>query len=141
MNQFTKRRVFNDAKDSASSNVLSVNSGTDITVDNTDPSNPIINFTGESQSAILASDIDWDYTHLYKTLAANTTFTFSNAADAKTIIIAITNTASNYTVTWPVGVLWTGGSEPVQTIGAFTDIYTLVQINSVIYGSYVQNLS
>lgn len=93
------------------------------------------------QSAIAASAIDWNYTHLYKTLSANTTFTFSNAADAKTIIIAITNTASNYTVTWPAAVKWTGGTEPTQTVGAKTDIYTLTQINGVIYGSYVQDLS
>jgi hypothetical protein len=92
-----------------------------------------------SQSAIAASAIDWTYTHLYKTLSANTTFTFSNAADAKTIIIAITG-ASTYTVTWPAGVKWTGGTEPTQSLSN-TDIYTLVQINGVIYGSYVQNLS
>ena len=95
---------------------------------------------GSIQAAISASDIDWNITYAYKTLAANTTFTFSNAVDARTIVVAITNTASNYTVTWPT-VKWANGVAPTQTIGAFTDIYTFVRINGVVYGSYVQNLS
>lgn len=93
-----------------------------------------------SQSLISASGIDWNYTHLYKTLSANTTFTFANAADAKIIIVALTNTASNYTVAWP-SVVWAGGSAPVQTVGAKTDMYTFTQINGTIYGSVVQNMS
>lgn len=92
-----------------------------------------------SQLLISASAIDWNSTHLYKTLSTNTTFTFSNATDGKTIIIAITNTASNYTVTWPT-VKWANGIAPIQTIGAATDIYTFVQINGIIYGSYIQNV-
>lgn len=91
-----------------------------------------------SQSIISSSSVDWTYTCLYKTLGANTTFTFSNAADAKTIIIAITNTASNYTVTWPVAVDWGILGAPTQRVGAVTDIYTFVQINGVIYGSVRQ---
>jgi hypothetical protein len=87
-----------------------------------------------SQSTISASAVDWTFTHLYKTLGANTTFTFSNAADGKTIVIAITNTASNYTVTWPT-VDWGSAGAPVQRVGAVTDIYTFVRINGTIYGS------
>lgn len=87
-----------------------------------------------SQSNISASAIDWNFTHLYKTLSANTTFTFSNLADGKTIVVAITNTASNYTVTWPT-VDWGSAGTPVQRIGAVTDIYTFVRINGTIYGS------
>lgn len=92
-------------------------------------------------SPIAALDINWLTTYTYsKTLSANSTFTFSNAADGMTIIVALTNTASNYTVTWPT-VKWSGGTPPVQTIGAFTDIYTFVKIGSVIYGTAVQNFS
>jgi hypothetical protein len=87
-----------------------------------------------AQSSISASAIDWTYTHLYKTLSANTTFTFSNVADGKTIVVAITNTASNYTVTWPT-VDWGSAGAPVQRVGAVTDIYTFVRINGTIYGS------
>jgi hypothetical protein len=73
-----------------------------------------------------------------KTLGANTTFTFSNATDGQTIVVALTNTASNYTVTWPT-ISWTGGVAPTQTIGAKTDVYTFIKIGSTYYGSVVQN--
>lgn len=90
-------------------------------------------------SALAALAIDWAVAGTFsKTLAANSTFTFSNAVDGETIIVALTNTASNFTVTWP-SVSWTGGTAPTQTIGAKTDVYTFVKIGSTIYGSVVQN--
>lgn len=90
-------------------------------------------------SAIAASAIDWTVAQTFsKTLGANTTFTFSGAADGQTIVVAVTNTASNYTVTWPT-VSWSGGAAPTQTVGAKTDVYTFAKIGSVIYGSAVQN--
>lgn len=91
---------------------------------------------------IPASNIDWSASNTFsKTLSANTTFTFSNDTDGQTIVVAITNTAGNYTVAWPAAVQWSGGTEPVQTIGAFTDVITFVKIGSTIYGSSVQNFS
>lgn len=97
------------------------------------------NVVPPATNAISASAIDWAlaFTHS-KTLAANTTFTFSNAIDGKTIIVFITNTASNYTVTWPT-VSWAGGSAPTQTVGAKTDVYTFVQQGTTIFGSVIQN--
>jgi hypothetical protein len=90
--------------------------------------------------AISASAIDWSAGNVFtKTLAANTTFTFSNTAE-KTIVVAVTNTTSNRTVTWPT-VKWAGGVAPTQTVGAKTDIYTFIKIGSTIYGSVVQNMS
>lgn len=90
-------------------------------------------------TAIASTAIDWSAASTFtKTLSANTTFTFSNATDGQTIVVAITNTASNYTVTWPT-VSWTGGSAPVQTVGAKTDVYTIIKIGSTYYGSAVQN--
>jgi len=48
-----RRNIFTSASaSSGGSGVQSVNSGTDITVDNTDPANPIINFTGTYQDPI-----------------------------------------------------------------------------------------
>jgi hypothetical protein len=89
--------------------------------------------------AISVLDIDWSQASIFeKTLAANSTFTFSNATDGKTIVVALTNTVSNYVVTWPT-VAWPGGVPPVQTPGAHTDIYTFVKIGSTIYGNYTQN--
>lgn len=95
-------------------------------------------------SAIGASDIDWSLiktnSGLYtKTLSANTTITFSNQTAGQTIIVRLTNTASNYTVTWPGSVLWSGGTAPVQTIGAKSDVITLIYDGTNTYGSSVQN--
>lgn len=88
---------------------------------------------------VSALDINWSIAQTFKkTLGANSTFTFSNVTDGRTIVVALTNTSSNYTVTWPA-VTWTGGSPPVETIGAKTDVITFVKIGSVIYGSSVQN--
>lgn len=94
-----------------------------------------------ASSTISAVDIDWSASNVFsKTLSANSTFTFSNTQDGQTIVVALTNTASNYTVTWPT-VKWTGGSAPTQTTGAKTDVYTFVKIGSTFYGSAVQNFS
>jgi hypothetical protein len=89
-------------------------------------------------TAVSASAIDWATAQSFsKTLSANTTFTFSNATDGEVIIVAVTNTASNWTVTWP-SVTWSGGSAPVQSTGANTDVYTFAKIGTTIYGSAVQ---
>jgi hypothetical protein len=96
-------------------------------------------------SAISASDIDWSTLKasggLYtKTLGANTTFTFSNRTAGQTIVVRLTNTASNYTVTWPT-VKWAGAAAPTMTTGAKSDIYTFIYDGTDVFGSYVQNMS
>lgn len=96
---------------------------------------------GVSKALGSGTDINWTITPsrmFSKTLSANTTFTFSNANDGDHIVVAITNTASNYTVTWPT-VKWSGGSPPTETVGAKTDVITFVKFGSLIYGSPVQN--
>lgn len=104
--------------------------------------NEVLNITNSASQSIAASNIDWSLSNtFFKTLGANTTFTFSNATDSQTIIVAITNTAGNFTATWPAAVLWANGSEPVLTLGAKTDVFTFVRINSVLYGSVVANMS
>ena len=52
MSIVSKRRNIFTTASTSSGGVQSVNSGTDITVDNTDPANPIINFTGTYQDPI-----------------------------------------------------------------------------------------
>jgi len=92
-------------------------------------------------STISASAIDWSLSNsFYKTLAANTTFTFSNAQDGQVITICLLNTTSNYTVTWPT-IKWTGGTAPTMTVGAKYDVYTIYYNATVgaYFGSYVQN--
>ena len=91
-----------------------------------------------TDASIAASAIDWATgTSFYKTLAANTTFTFSNALPGQEITVAVTNTASNWTVTWPT-VTWEDGIAPAQSTGAFTDVYTFRNINSIIRGSVMR---
>lgn len=90
--------------------------------------------------AVAALAIDWSTGSVFtKTLSANSTFTFSNIGSGQTIVVRLTNTASNFTVTWPGGVLWSGGTAPTQTVGAKSDIYTFVNDGSTTYGSVVQN--
>lgn len=89
--------------------------------------------------SISSTAIDWSLgDDFYKTLAANTTFTFSNTTDGQIITVELLNTASNYTVTWPT-VKWVGGLAPTQTVGAKTDIYTFKKRGSNIFGTVVQN--
>jgi hypothetical protein len=99
----------------------------------------IASATGTSISAF---DIDWSNPNycFYKTLSANATFTFSNVIEGKTISVAITNTASNFTADWPAGIKWPSGAAPTLTVGAKTDVYTFVRINSITYGASVQNM-
>lgn len=93
-------------------------------------------------SVIPSTVIDFSLGRLYsKTLSANTTFTFVNTASGYELEVALTNTTSNYTVTWPAGIKWVGGSAPTQTVGAKTDIYRFRQIGTVIYATVAQNLS
>lgn len=91
--------------------------------------------------AISASDIDARNASTFtKTLSANTTFTISNMSDGQEIYVYVTNTASNYTVTWPT-VKWSGGVAPTQTTGAKTDIYRFQKIGADIFGTVSQNHS
>lgn len=76
------------------------------------------------------------------TLNANNTISFSNAVDGQVMTIEITNTASNFTNVWTGGGLtikWPANTAPVQTVGAHTDVYTIIDSNGTYYGSYVQN--
>lgn len=99
-----------------------------------------IGINGGTVTAISASNIDWSLNSAFaKTLAANTTITFSNQTAGQVIVVRLTNTASNYTVTWPVAVLWSGGVAPTQTVGAKSDVITLFYDGTNTYGSTVQN--
>lgn len=88
------------------------------------------------------NDINWELSDVfYQTLDANTVYTFSNEVDSKTISVAITNTAGNFTVSWPSEVQWKTGIEPTQTPGAVTDVYTFINVNGTIYGAQTANMS
>lgn len=86
--------------------------------------------------------INWNSSTSFSwTLAGNSSPTFSNNTNGWDITVAITNTVLNYTVTWPTGIKWQGGSQPTQTTGAKTDIWTFKQFGSVIYGAVHPNHS
>lgn len=95
--------------------------------------------TTVATQAIGASNIDWSTGSVFtKTLGANTTFTFSNKTSGQTLVAVITNTVGNFTVTWPA-VSWVGGTPPVQTIGAHTDVITFIYDGTTVWGNSVQN--
>jgi len=94
--------------------------------------------TANSQAVISGNVINWNVTHQYLTLTGNTTFTFSNAADTKIIMVYISNASTSYTVTWPAGIKWGINGPPVQTVGTNTDVYTFSQVNGIIYGAVRQ---
>lgn len=85
-------------------------------------------------TAISSTSIDWSLGNVhYKTLAANTTFTFANASDGQTIRVFLTQTAA-YTATFPT-VAWTDGAQPIQTTLNATDIWVFTKVGGTIYGS------
>jgi hypothetical protein len=97
--------------------------------------------TTPATQAISGSVIAWNTGSLFtNTLSTNTTFTFSGAISGQTIVVRLTNTASNYTVTWPT-VRWTGGVAPTMSPGAVSDVYTFIYDGSNYYGAYVQDMS
>lgn len=102
---------------------------------------------GPTTVAISGTDIDWtggasqcQYRQctFTKTLSASSTYTFSNRQAGQTIVVRFTNTASNYTVTWPT-VKWCGSSTPTMTTGAKSDIYTFNFDGTDVFGCYTQN--
>lgn len=97
-----------------------------------------VDLLNAAPAAISASDIDWSVANVFtKTTTGNTTFTFSNAVDGKTIMVSVT-AGGAHTVTWPT-VLWAAGSAPAQTSSG-RDIYSFTKIGSSIIGTAVQDV-
>ena len=86
-----------------------------------------------TQINIPVLDINWaSGLVFYQTINSATTYTFSNNADGMVINIVIVSSGTG-AITWPAGIKWPGGAAPTQTqVG--TDVYTLMQVNSVMYG-------
>jgi len=91
---------------------------------------------------IPSTTIDWTKGDIYtQTLTANTSFTFSGAISGQTIDVILTNTASNYTVSWPNSIKWPNKTVPTMSTGANSDIYTFRYDGTYYYGVADQNLA
>lgn len=101
--------------------------------------------TTSALASTAAVTIDWNVLvtngGLYtKTLAANTTFTFANPTAGQTIIVRVTNTASNFTVAWgDARIKWAAGTTPTETVGAKSDVITFIYDGTSIFANSVQN--
>ena len=66
--------------------------------------------------AVAALDIDCSAGNYFtKTIAANSTFTFSNAPASRAFAFTLELTHTSGTVTWPATVRWPGGTAPTLT--------------------------
>jgi hypothetical protein len=89
--------------------------------------------------ALTGTNIDWNLSDSFSlVLSANTTLTFSNAADGQVINLAVRN-PSTFTLALPGAVQWSGGAQPPQTTGNKTDVWTFMKQGAVLRGSVVQN--
>ena len=76
--------------------------------------------------SITSGDIDLSTGNYFDdTLAANTTYTLSNAGDVQAFQLEVTG-ASTYTITWPSSIEWAGGVAPSAPANGETDVFTLV---------------
>jgi hypothetical protein len=95
----------------------------------------------DSEISIAALQINWQLGHFFsKTLTGNSPFTFVNPSPGQTIKVHLIQDAS-HTATWPAGVRWPGGTDPVMTpsAGAY-DLFTFHFISGSLYlGTFEQN--
>lgn len=90
-------------------------------------------------AAVAALDIDWSTANVFtKTTSGNTTFTFSNTVDGKTITVVVT-AGGAHTAAFPTAK-WVGGAQPTQTSSGI-DVYSFVKVGSTIYASVVQGMA
>jgi hypothetical protein len=89
----------------------------------------------------VATAIDWNKAYHDKTLTGDTTFTFSNAANNMTIVIALVGDTVDRTLTWPSGIKWASPVADYGTVKASkSNLYTFTQINSVVYGAVLKDM-
>jgi hypothetical protein len=84
-------------------------------------------------------DLDWaQHGSYWEVINANTAFTFSNVIDGASLMMSVESLGA-YTVAFPAGVKWSGGTMPAHSGSGKIDVYAFTVINSVIFGSVVQN--
>lgn len=73
---------------------------------------------GQNIVAVSALDVDCATGNYFtKTIAANSTFTFSNAPASRSYAFTLEVTHTSGTITWPAAVKWPGGTAPTLTTG------------------------
>jgi hypothetical protein len=86
--------------------------------------------------------IDWAKAYHAKNLTGDTTFTFSNAANNMTIVIALVGDTVDRNMTWPSGIKWASPSGDYGVVKASKyNLYTFTQINSVLYGAVLKDMA
>lgn len=98
------------------------------------------NLFSSNSVEIVGNNIDWAIGSMFwEDVSANTTYTFTNATQTKTIKVAVTNTSGGViSVTFPSPIYKEAGSLDIPAGQAA--IYTLTRINSNVYLSSVTNL-
>lgn len=91
-------------------------------------------------SASVDTNLNWNVAYGHKTVSEDVTFTFSNAVNGKSISFAVTGDGTDRTLTWPAGVKWAGTSHTTVKAGKI-NVYTFLQLNGVIFGSVVSDMS
>lgn len=91
-------------------------------------------------ASISALDIDWSTgTNFYKSISADSTFTFSNAQDGQQITVAISADSTQRSAGFPTAKWYK--STPFSVVPANkTNVYTFIKINGTIYASVVDNM-
>lgn len=95
---------------------------------------------------IAGTEISWSSGKVfYKTLTANTTFTFAGATagEHNVIEVVLASGAGGFTAAFPASVKWAGGSDPTMTATAARwDIFRFRLVDGNYLGEVVaQNLS
>lgn len=97
------------------------------------------NYINKSPTTLGDGIIDCSLNNLYTLYVDyDIDIVLTNMPDNKWITIFIEND-QDWTISWPIDIKWPSSTPPTLTIGGKTDVYSFIQINSVIYGSAVQN--
>ena len=86
--------------------------------------------TAQNIVAVAALDVDCTLGNFFtKTIAANSTFTFSNAPASRAFAFTLEIVHTSGTITWPAAVRWPGNTAPTLTTGR-THLITFVTDNA-----------
>jgi hypothetical protein len=91
--------------------------------------------------SVVGSNIDWDLSDMFHdTVTANTTYTFTNSTQNKSVVVVVHNTSgSTVTIDFPAGIYKEAGTLTIDP--GLAAVYTFISVNSNIYFAAVSNLS